>query len=93
MEITLYEFIRGCKNVREAKELLESAFIVVFHDNDVLVKASEIWIELRRTGELIDERDILIASVAIVKNFKLLTRNAKHFKKLERFGLKFYEDN
>ncbi len=90
-EITLYEFIRGCKDVRKAKELLESAFIVVFHDNDVLVKASEIWIELRRIGELIDERDILIASVAISKNFKLLTRNVKHFKRLGRFGLKFYD--
>ena len=91
-EITLYEFIRGCRDVRKAKELLESAFIVVFHDNDVLVKASEIWIELNKKGELIDERDILIASVAIAKNFKLLTRNVKHFKRLEKFGLKFYDD-
>jgi predicted nucleic acid-binding protein len=87
-EITLYEFIRGCKNVREVKALLESAFVVVFHDNDVLVKASEIWIELKKSGELIDERDILIASVAITKGMHLLTRNVKHFKKLEKFGLK-----
>lgn len=90
-EITLYEFIRGCKDVREAKALLESVFVVVFHDNDVLIKASEIWKELKKSGKLIEERDILIASVAIAKGFKLLTRNVKHFKRLEEFGLKFYE--
>jgi len=87
-EITLYEFIRGCKDVKEAKSLLESAFVVVFHDNDVILKASEIWIELKKSGKLIDERDLLIASVAIAKGMYLMTRNVKHFKRLERFGLK-----
>jgi len=91
-EVTLYEFIRGCKNIEEAKTLLESAFIVIFHDNDVLKKASEIWTTLKQSGELIDDRDVLIASVAITKNLPLLTRNIKHFKRLERFGLKLVKE-
>jgi len=89
-EITLYEFIRGCKDPKRAKELLEECFSVIFNDNSIIKKASEIWISLKKSGELIDDRNLLIASVAIDKNLKLLTRNIKHYKKLERFGLKFY---
>jgi len=63
---------------------------VIFNDNSIIKKASEIWISLKKSGELIDDRNLLIASVAIDKNLKLLTRNIKHYKKLERFGLKFY---
>ena len=75
---------------KRQKSLLEEAFVVIFHDNEVLTKAGEIWIELKKSGELIDDRDVLIASVAITKNIPLLTRNVKHFKRLERFGLKLF---
>ena len=63
---------------------------MIFNDNSIIKKASEIWISLKNSGELIDDRNLLIASVAIDKNLKLLTRNIKHYKKLERFSLKFY---
>lgn len=86
-EITLYEFIRGTKNVEKAKEILEDAFVVVFHDNEIIRKASEIWVSLKKRGMLIDDRDILIASTAIAKGLPLMTGNRRHFERLVDFGL------
>ena len=91
-EITLYEFIRGTKDIGEAKKALEEGFIVLFHDNAVIKKASEMWVELKNAGCLLDDRDILIAAVAITNNLRLITKNTKHFKKLEKFGLRFAEE-
>lgn len=88
-EITLYEFIRGTKDVDEAKKVLEEGFVVLFHDNETVAMAAKIWVELKRSGEMLDDRDILIAAAAIVKGLRLLTRNAKHYRRLERFGLRF----
>lgn len=86
-EVTVYEFIRGTRDPSKAKELLEQEFIVVYHDNEVLEKAAEIWRALRREGALIDDRDLLIGSVAIAKGLPLLTGNTKHFERLRKFGL------
>ncbi len=87
-EITLYEFVRGTKDVKRAKKLLEETFVVVYNNNEILLKAAEIWIALKESDEIVDDRDILIASAAIAKNLPLMTRNLKHFKRLERFGLR-----
>jgi hypothetical protein len=89
-EITLYEFIRGTKDINKAKKALEEGFIVLFHNNEAIKKASEIWIGLKKSGHLIDDRDLLIAAVAITNNLKLLTKNIRHFRKLEKFGLRLY---
>jgi len=87
-EVTLYEFVRGCKDVERGKKLIEEGFKVIFHDNDIILKACEIWRNLKEKGELVDDRDLLIAATAIVKNLPLLTKNVKHFKRFEKFGLK-----
>jgi len=87
-EITLYEFVRGTKDVDEAKKAIEEGFVVLFHDNSVISKAAKIWVELRKDGRIVDDRDILIAATAIVNDIPLLTRNLKHYKRLEGFGLK-----
>jgi predicted nucleic acid-binding protein len=49
-EITVYEFIRGTRNVKEAKKILERSFSIVWLDNEILEKASEIWRSLRASG-------------------------------------------
>ncbi len=41
-EITLYEFIRGTKDIEKAKKILEEGFSVIFHDNAIIQKASKI---------------------------------------------------
>lgn len=90
-EITLYEFIRGTKDLSKAKTLLEEGFSVIFHDNPIIQKASEIWVEVKHRGEILDDRDILIGATSAVKNLPLLTRNKKHYERLKEFGVIFYE--
>jgi predicted nucleic acid-binding protein len=89
-EITVYEFIRGTRNVKEAKEILERSFSIVWLDNEILEKASEIWRSLRASGRLVEDRDLIIGSTALVKRLKLLTRNIKHYEELKTYGLVFY---
>jgi len=89
--ITLYEFIRGRKDFSTVKRLMELLLNIISLDNKIILKATEIWRELRSKGELIDDRDLLIGTTAIVYNMPLFTGNRKHFNKLEKYGLKFYE--
>jgi len=49
--------------------------------------AGKIYRILRGRGELVEFRDILIGAVCIRHGLPLVTRNVRHFKKLEEFGL------
>jgi len=86
--ITLYEFCRGKEDPAEAKRVLEEGFKVIPLTNPVLETAAEIWREFRRSGEPIDERDLLIGATAIAEGLPLMTRNRRHYERLERFGLR-----
>jgi len=88
--ISLYEYIRGTKNPKLAKKLLEESFTIIPLTNSILVKASEIWRDLRKKGMIIDDRDLIIGTTAIVFDLKLLTKNIKHFSRLKDYGLEFY---
>ena len=90
-EITVYEFIRGASDVKEAKKLLEESFAVIWVDNEILEKASLIWRDLRAKGRIIDDRDLIIGTTAIVKGLKLMTANFKHYERLREYGLSFYQ--
>ncbi|MCD6349090.1 MAG: type II toxin-antitoxin system VapC family toxin [Candidatus Korarchaeota archaeon] len=85
--ITLYEFIRGKVDPPRAKALLEDLCSVIPLDNEVFREASSIWSELRESGELIDDRDLLIGATAIAKDLPLWTKNEKHFSRLKKRGL------
>jgi len=86
--ITLYEFIRGRSDYAEAKSELERALVVAYPTNDVLVKAVEVYRDLKKRGELIDERDLLIAATAIALGIPLKTKNVSHYQRLVKYGLK-----
>ena len=90
--ITLYEYMRGevaaGVDAQESKSTLEEAFNILPLDNDSLKIASKIWSKLRAKGSLIDERDLLIASICISKGLPLWTFNKKHFQRLVGFGLR-----
>lgn len=88
-EITVYEFIRGTKDVEKAKKMLEESFQVVWLDNEILRKSSEIWKALKSSGRPIEDRDLIIGATAITKKLKLLTRNIKHYEGLKAYGLVF----
>ena len=50
--------------------------------------AGDIQIKLKERGDLVDFRDLFIASICIENKLELLTNNKKHFERLEQFGLK-----
>jgi predicted nucleic acid-binding protein len=88
-EITLYEFLRGVKDPKTAKKILEEEFIVIWNDNEILETASRIYRELKNSGNLVSDADIIIASTAIVKGLRLWSKNRKHFERFREFGLSF----
>ncbi len=87
--LTVLEFLRGIpeKDRKGTKELLESSFEVVGLDNEVILEYCRLYDLLRREGKLIGDADLIIGATAISKGMELLTRNAKHFKRLEEHGL------
>ena len=50
-------------------------------------KFGQIKADLRRQGKLIEDLDMLIASVAIVKDCVLVTNNTNHFKRISGLRL------
>ena len=82
--ISIYEYIRYKRNAEEQKLLLEGAFDIVNFTNHIILKASEIFMKLKKTGKLINENDVYIAASAIANELKLYTKDSdfKEIKKL-----------
>jgi tRNA(fMet)-specific endonuclease VapC len=89
--ISLYEFLRGLsylgKRVSEYKAYLESNLDVLPPDNRAVLKASELYGTLKKRGALVDDPDLLIASICISNDHPIVTGNAKHFERFREFGL------
>lgn len=49
--------------------------------------AGKITARLERDGNMIDIRDLLIASIALVNGFGVLTNNIEHFNKIKHLRL------
>jgi len=86
--ITYYEILRGLKcignekKVRSFEGLIDKSEIIML-DREIIDKASEIYAELMRRGELIEDADILIAASCLVKGMVLVTDNEEHFRRIE----------
>ncbi len=87
-EITLYEFVRGTRDLGRAKDLLEETFSVLWVDNDVILTASRLWRGLRERGETLEDRDLVIAATAISRGIPLKTKNRRRFERLAAEGLR-----
>ena len=89
--ISLYEFLRGIsylkKDVGEYKAHLESQLNVLGLDNQSIVLASRMFGDLKRKGDLVQDPDLLIASICLANSLPLVTGNAKHFERFGRYGL------
>ncbi len=90
--ITLYEYVRGRgyfgAKIESEKKTLEKMFTILGITNDVLRKMCEIYIELRKRGQLISDRDLINGAIAITNNLPLSTNNIRHYERLKDFGLK-----
>lgn len=89
--IVAYEYIRGLaylgRDTGLVKHELESRFNIIYPTNSILVKAVEIYLSLRKRGELIPDPDILIAASCIANNIPLATMNRSHFNRIEGLEL------
>jgi len=78
-------YYTGKKAVEESKNLL-SKFHIINFDDTCAEKAGEIFATLKKKGMSLDVRDVMIAAVASNYDLTLITRNVKHFSRIE--GLK-----
>ena len=80
--ITYCEIKRGLLYVNTTRQLSKfnkfcQEVIILFLDNlEIIEKASEIHIDLRRKGRPIQDSDILIAATAIIQNLTLVSNDS-----------------
>jgi tRNA(fMet)-specific endonuclease VapC len=89
--VTRYEVLRGLKAKSATRQ--EADFERRCHRSEVLpltdpiiVRAAEIYADLKRQGQLISDADILIAATALTHGLVLVTNNMTHFQRVA--GLK-----
>ncbi|TFG26245.1 MAG: type II toxin-antitoxin system VapC family toxin [Promethearchaeota archaeon] len=74
------------ENLNAVKELILKLEIISFNQNHSEIYG-EIRANLQKKGELINELDIFIASIAIEREIKLITRNIKHYEKIDKLQI------
>ena len=55
---------------------------IVMLDRSALDQAAKIYADLRKTGQSIEDADILIAAIARVNEMTLVTNNTSHFSRI-----------
>ncbi|NMX21413.1 hypothetical protein C5S30_03060 [ANME-1 cluster archaeon GoMg4] len=56
---------------------------IITLDREIIDKASGIYADLKRRGELVEDADILIAASCPVEGMILVTDNEEHFRRIE----------
>jgi len=90
--ITYGELLFGAKKSKSVQKNLavvyriKELFPVITIDKAVIETFSGIKADMQKTGSLVDDMDLLIASTALTMNYTLVTNNEKHFSKIK--GLK-----
>ena len=96
--ISYYEILRGLKDLgNEEKLKWFECFIqeneLVSIKKDTVDKAAEIYVYLKKEGNLIEDADILMASTAVVEDLVLITNNIKHFKRVKGLRIDNWIEN
>jgi predicted nucleic acid-binding protein len=90
--VTAYELLKGARVSSKPRENLEdvkkaiSNMIVLDLSLEACEEASAIFCELKKSGKMISEFDILIAAIAKTKGEAILTRD-QHFKAIKGIDL------
>jgi len=90
--ITAYELLKGARlsskpedNLKDVKEAI-STMQVLDLSPEACEEASSMFCELKKSGKMISEFDILIAAIAKTNSESILTRD-KHFKSIKGINL------
>lgn len=90
--ITYGELLFGAKKSKNIEKNLavvyrvKELFPIIGIDKAVIETFSDIKANTQKTGSVIDDMDLLIASTALTMNYILVTNNDRHFGKIK--GLK-----
>lgn len=77
--ITYYEIKRGLESIRRLKKIekfeniCNDLRILFIDEKNILDYASGLWANLKEKGQIIEDADILIASIAAVKGYILVS--------------------
>ena len=82
-------FSRSSRDDEGAFENFLEGANVVSLTTGIMRRFAEVRGELRRTGKLIADIDLLIAATAISHDLTLVTRNARHFERVP--GIELYQ--
>jgi tRNA(fMet)-specific endonuclease VapC len=86
--LTFYEILSGLKHRDALKQLdmfcefVKNNTILPLSEKSVEI-SSDIYAALRKTGNQLDDIDILIAGVALAHDLVLVTHNVHHFNRIE----------
>lgn len=90
--ITYYEIVSGLKH-RDAYNRLSLFFdfaernTVLPLTEDAVNIAGDMYAELYKNGNPLDDIDILIAGIAVANDLRLVTHNTKHFEKIHQLQI------
>jgi predicted nucleic acid-binding protein len=87
--ISQFELFCGANTPTEREIIMECllGFKVLPFDQSSSEEAARIYIELKRKGQLIGVRDILIAGIAKVNNLRIATRNRRDFGRIKGLSI------
>ena len=95
--ISYYEILRGLKDLGKADKLRK--FEEFMQENELISirketvqKAAEIYAYLKKGGILIEDADILIASIALVEDLVLVTDNIRHFERIKGLEIENWKE-
>ena len=95
--ISYYEILRGLidlgnrRKLRKFEEFMQENELISL-GKETIQKAAEIYADLKKKGNLIEDADILIASIALVENLVLVTDNISHFERVEGLQIENWKD-
>ncbi len=89
--ISFYEIVSGLQSINASKRINEferfcELIDVINLDNLSILASCKIYATLKKSGNLIDDIDILIAGIALSNNLVMVTDNTSHFNRVD--GLK-----
>jgi len=60
---------------------------------ETVEQAAEIYVYLKKDGNLIEDADILMAAISIVEDLVLITNNTSHFNRVKGLSLDNWINN
>jgi len=94
--INVFELLYGAKisehreqNLKEVKKIVGNLELLSF-DFKAAEASSSILTELKKSGQMIEIRDIFIAGICCANNVDLVTRNVNHFKNIQGLNVEKY---